>query len=351
MNRDRAADTLASPGQSALDTLVSEMDTMLAEEGSESPDEGSAPSDAESTPDETASEDSAETTEPPKMSKAPSGKPSPARATVDATLAQVAELQARANEERSRAEQLEKDRRETQSYADRQRNEAQETIQQLREQNAELQRQLQAVSSRQSTHQEDDDDYFSSDRDSRQVPDIDNHPTVQKLMRENALMMERITDAENQRKTEAQRSQQQGKEAQQRQFLANTALEAAKEIFPDTPLDGLTQYQATVIQGILTAYHNGDANLGQKLWRQALAAETESRMASVRQRASKTRVISEAGTSSGADDTGLDDDFTNPDEVFKDLNWDYGSKANPQARAQRLSNLVTAADRFAKAPA
>lgn len=352
MNSDRAADTQASSRSSLTADLMAEAEAMVAAEGSDSTEEGGAAlSEAKTGPDETASEGStAKTTPPPKKSQAPAGEPSEAQRSLDATLAQVAEMQQRFQEERARAEQLEKDRRETQSYGDRRRNEMAEALASRDAEIAELKRQVQAVSTRQASTQEDADDFYGT-REQPQVPDLDNHPVVAKLSRQNDILMHEIAELKQARETETQRTQEVSKEAELRSFLSQKAVNAAKRVYRhEGPVADLPEQPRKVIHAYLTAYAYNRPDLAEQILLDAVQAETEARVATVRDKASRSRVISEAGMSSASDDHELDESMDST-RVFEGLDFDFRDLPTPQVNSKMFRQLVEASERMAKAPA
>lgn len=362
MNRERATDTETSTRSSITAHLVEEAERMVSEEGSDfdgQQTDEAALSSEEASRDETVSETSvADSTTPPKEAaatktaakqvKTDQDQISTAQSELNATLAQVAQMQAAYQQERARAEQLEKDRREAQSYGDRRRNEMDTELDQSKAQIAELTRQLQAVSTRQASQPEDDDDYFATG--SRERPNAAPDPVLAELRQQNQQLMARIDRMEQAQIAGSTIAQEQARERQVQVFLRDKALKASNDIFGQ-PIDALRDPQVEVVRSILTCYAHGNTELAQEVWRNALKNEAAQRTASVRDRSARSRVISEAGMSGTTDDMDLDDESMDPQKVFKDLDFEFRDMTGPVARSKMRAQLIKSAERMAKGSA
>lgn len=347
MKADRAAGTQASSGEDRMAFLLEES-TKMAEAGSDSDlTEGTAPVSEETAPDETASEiPAAESTPTPERKEAPSGAVSESQAALDATIAQVQEMQKRLIETQKQKQQLEKDRREVQSFGDRRRNDMEGELAAERARREELERQLQSVTTRQRPSAE-DDDYFSDEKPAE--ADILNHPVVAEMRKQLDELRTAHEEAQQAQTVSQTRAQQQAEQKRIYENAANHARDAAYDIYGRNSVDDLTDSEREVIHNILLADLNNNPALSRRLERQAARLAAEERTAALLTRAGRSRVISEAGTSSSSDDRHLTED--SPGDVFKDIDFDFSGLSDPQVSEKRLGALLTAAERMAKQPA
>ena len=343
MRRDRAADTQGTPDDEFDVTadLIAEANRM-ALEGSDLPTE-TAPSTETPSSERVTSEASAASIAPRpegEVQEEPDGFEAARARTksrLDGSTADVAAIQGRLAQAEQERDQWQKSHREAQSFGDRRVNDVTQELAATKAQVEELNRQLQAANARSSDVTDEDDDLFGgSTSGAARAPVQD--PEI-------SILRARLDEIQN-RDADARAQVEVAAAGQQRhQRLMNLALLASREIYLK-PASELTQTEQAEIKTILNADVAGDSMLVLQHWGRASAAAEADRLASVRVRAAKSRVISEAGTSSSSGS--LADDV---DDAFKDLDFDTEGLAAPAADEKVTNALIIAAGRMARQPA